>query len=132
VLTISYSETRSQGSLSTRQRCTLATPSMNQGQAAELERLTEASGVLQVKEATLPPDQVLQGVHWTLVAENDAGRHRIIGKSSRSPGLPLEDTDSAEDPDSGDESAHSINFDRLGELLEFLKPHLKSGFAAES
>ncbi|HEY9682558.1 MAG TPA: hypothetical protein V6C86_13340 [Oculatellaceae cyanobacterium] len=130
MLTISYSETRNQGTLSTWQRCTLTTPSMAHGQAAELERLAKASGVLHIKEATLPPDQVLQGVHWTLVAEDESGRHRVIGKSARSPGLPLEDTDPAEDPESVDAAANPLNYDRLGELLEFLKPHLKSGFAA--
>ena len=134
MLTISYSESRVQGTVSTWQRCSLEDKSLSPDQSAELERLTTSSGVLRVNEVILPNDAVLEGVHWTLIAQDDNGTHKIIGKSAPTPNLPVQDTDPSDDPEKEAEKAAGspLNYDRLGELLQFLKPHLKSGFAAES
>jgi hypothetical protein len=134
MLTISYSETRTKGTLSTWQRCTLDTKALPLEQVSEMERLTSLSGVLQVDDAVVPADAILEGVHWTLIVEDGKGTHKIIGKSARKPNLPLQDTDPTDE--SGNQSENQppnpLNYQYLGELLQFLKPHLKSGFAAES
>ena len=103
---------------------------MTAEQSDELEKLVSASGVLEVDEVVLPPDAIQDGVHWTMVADDGSGQHKIIGKSARTPNLPLQDTEPDADPDTGAENP--INYERLSDLIQFLKPHLKSGFAAES
>ena len=134
MLTIYYSETLTKGTLSTWQRCTLDAKALPPNQVSEMERLTSLSGVLKVHDAVVPADAILEGVHWTLIVEDGKGAHKIIGKSARQPNLPLQDTEPADNSDnpSVNQPESPLNYQYLGELLQFLKPHLKSGFAAES
>jgi len=130
MLTISYSETRTLGTLSTWQRCTLDAKVLPLDHVSEMERLTTLSGVLQFGDVVVPADAILEGVHWTLIVEDGKGAHKIIGKSAREPNLTLQDTE--RDAQSENQPANPLNYQYLGELLQFLKPHLKSGFAAAS
>lgn len=140
---VNYSETRTLGTVATWQRCVVSsTQSESAGedkddslkaltpeQSAELDRLVAACGILQCTDTVLPDDAVLEGVHWTMIAEDDKGSHKIIGKCARNPDLPLEDTDPTED-EPGHENP--VNYEQLGKLIEFLQPFLKSGFAPGS